>query len=101
MTNKIKVVPDEFIYSLIGDNLSKFLGVNRKEVVVQQGADAQQQVGVYGFLVVYLIDIRATISQFAGKPGNCFPLFVHLLFDKLTYVHSILSMPQIPGLADN
>lgn len=40
MTNKMKIVPNEFIYSLIGYTLLKFLGINRKEIIVQQGTDA-------------------------------------------------------------
>ena len=86
------LVPDKLTCSLIGDSLFKFLGISGKEVIFEQDTDAQQQVGVYGFLIENLVDVRATISQFAGQPRDGFVLGFQLLFDEAANVHSVLGV---------
>ena len=86
------LVPDKLTCSLIGDSLFKFLGISGKEVIFEQDTDAQQQVGVYGFLIENLVDVRAAISQFAGKPRDGFVLGFQLLFDEAANVHSVLGV---------
>ena len=69
---------------------SNLVPVSGKEVKFEQDTDAQQQVGVYGFLIENLVDVRATISQFAGQPRDGFVLGFQLLFDEAANVHSVL-----------
>ena len=92
------LVPDKLTYSLIGDTLFKFFRISGKEVVFEQDTDAQQQVGVYGFLIENLVDVRATISQFVGQPRDGFVLGFQLLFDEAANVHSVLWVCRIGGI---
>lgn len=95
-------VPNKSTYSLIGDTSPKFLRIKSKEVIFQQRRNAQQQIRVYGFLIVNLIDICTAISQFAGKPGSCSSLGFHLFSDEASDVHSVLCenmCHRFPGLA--
>ena len=89
MQVQIISVPNKSTCSLIRYTSSHFPGINLKEIIPQQARDAQQQVGVYGFLVINLIDIRAAVRQFAGKPGSGLALRFHLLSDQLADVHDL------------
>ena len=89
LTNRTISVPDKSTCSLIRYISSHFPGINLKEIIPQQAGDAEQQVGVDGFLVVNLVDVRAAIRQFAGKPGGGLALRFHLLFDELADVHDL------------
>ena len=93
-----KLSPMSVHVHLLGTLPAPFLGVILEEIVVQEDGDAQEQAGVDRLLVEYLINVRAAIRQFAGQPGDGFPLFLHLLPDELPDVHafSCVWMPQTP-----
>ena len=82
-------VLDKSTCSLIRYTSLHFPGINLEEIIPQQARDAQKQICVYGFLVVNLIDVRAAVRQFAGKPGGGLALRFHVLSDEMADVHDL------------
>ena len=68
------------------------LGVGGKEVIVEEAGNAEQEVGVYRFLIIDLVDVCAAVRQLAGKPGGGLALLFHLLSDKPADVHGLSAL---------
>ena len=74
LTNETFFVSDKFTCSLIRDTTFYDLGICFKEIILEQTGDTQQQISVYGFFIVNLIDICTAIRQFTSKPRGSFAL---------------------------
>ena len=57
-----------------------------KEIVVQQIADFEQQIGVNPFAAEEFVDILPRVAQLRGKPCDAAPLLCQFCLDELPYV---------------
>ena len=58
---------------------------------MQNNRNAEKHIRINGRLVIDFIHIRPTARKLACKPNYSLALLIHLLSDKVTYVHSFTS----------
>lgn len=91
MEDKRKVSPLwVYVHSSGTLPLAKLFGIKRKEIVIEKLGETEERISINGTLSVDFIYIGTATRIFAGKPCHRPSLFLHLLPNKLPYVHSCL-----------